>query len=260
VASLHLGTVLSALPDDLRAPLIATYAEIRRNFAERRWEPSELNAGKLSEAVFRVLEWYSSPTDDYTPLGVSLRNFGTSVRKFENQGHLPDSVRFHIPNALVFLYTIRNKRGVGHLGGDVNPNRMDAEAVLSTSTWVVAELIRIFHAVPVASAQALVEELVGKRTQLVWEIGTIKRVLVPALSHEDRVLALLYSEYPQPVEVRVLYEWAEHSHSTRFRNQVLRGLHKAKLVEYDEKQNLVHLSPIGIRRVEESLQKHEAVL
>lgn len=257
---LQVGTVLSALPNGLREPLIGAYAEIRRNFAERRWEPSELNGGKVSEAVFRVLEWYASPTNDYTPVGTSLRNFGASVRKFENQGQLPESIRFHIPNALVFLYTIRNKRGVGHLSGDVNPNRMDAEAVLSTSTWVVAELIRILHAVPVADAQALVEELVEKRTQLVWEIGTIKRVLIPGLSHEDRVLALLYSEYPNAVEVRVLYEWAEHSHTTRFRNQVLRGLHKAKFVEYEEKQNLVHLSPIGIRRVEESLQKYEAVL
>jgi len=45
------AVALSALPSGLRDPLIDCFGEIARNFAERRWEPAELNGGKFCEIV-----------------------------------------------------------------------------------------------------------------------------------------------------------------------------------------------------------------
>ena len=42
---------------------------------------------------------------------------------------------------IVALYEIRNDRGVGHTGGDVDPNHMDASMVLAGAKWLVAELV-----------------------------------------------------------------------------------------------------------------------
>jgi hypothetical protein len=70
---------------------------------------------------------------------------------------LPRSIRIQIPRMLVALYEIRNNRGVGHVGGDVNPNHMDAVAVLAMSKWLVAELIRVLHDVDTQTATDLVE-------------------------------------------------------------------------------------------------------
>ena len=63
---------------------------------------------------------------------------------------------------LFALYEIRNSRGVGHVGGDVDANHMDAEFVLSAAKWVVAELVRLFHSTDVNIATEVVDALVDK--------------------------------------------------------------------------------------------------
>lgn len=44
-----------------------------------------------------------------------------------------ESARLTIPRLLVALYDVRNRRGVGHVSGDVSANHMDAELVLAMS-------------------------------------------------------------------------------------------------------------------------------
>ena len=46
---------LTAVPDGLRLPLIEAYNSVVKNFAERRWEPAELNGGKFCEIVYSIL-------------------------------------------------------------------------------------------------------------------------------------------------------------------------------------------------------------
>ena len=50
------------LPVGLREPLLKAYAEIARGYAERRWEPSELNGGKLCEIVYTIIDGATSGT------------------------------------------------------------------------------------------------------------------------------------------------------------------------------------------------------
>ena len=67
------------------------------------------------------------------------------------------SPRIQIPRMIAALYEIRNHRGVGHAGGDVNPNQMDATAVLYISKWLMAELVRILHGLTTDEASEIVE-------------------------------------------------------------------------------------------------------
>src|ERR1035437_3651197 len=48
-------TILGSLPSGLRDPLLSSYREIAANYAEHRWEPSELNGGKFSEVVYTII-------------------------------------------------------------------------------------------------------------------------------------------------------------------------------------------------------------
>lgn len=50
------SATLNCLPTTLRDTLIKSYREIAANFSEHRWEPSELNGGKFSEAVYSIIE------------------------------------------------------------------------------------------------------------------------------------------------------------------------------------------------------------
>lgn len=132
---------------------------------------------------------------------------------------------------LPYLYEIRNNRGVGHVGGDVDPNHSDATAVFSCSNWIMAELIRIFHNVPLEEAQSAVDSLVERKHPLVWESEGIKRVLDPSMPRPDQVLTLLYSSQGWTPESN-LRAWVEYKNSTNFRDNVLIPLHNNRMIEY----------------------------
>ena len=149
---------------------------------------------------------------------------------------------------LTALYEIRNNRGVGHVGGDVDPNLMDATAVVAMSKWVVAELIRVFHAISTAEAQKAVEALVERTLPIVWSVGNAIRVLQPSMAAQDKALVLLYHAHDW-VEEKRLRDCVEYSNASMFRT-ILLICHKRKLLEYDPKARKVILLPPGITYVE----------
>src|SRR5262249_44099963 len=153
---------------------------------------------------------------------------------------------------LAGLYEIRNNRGVGHVGGDVNPNVMDATAVYNIASWILAELVRIYHGVSTEEAQEVVNLLVERKISLIWEVEDIKRVLDPKMATREQVLLLLHQKVSW-VSVKDLVNWTEYSNVTVFRSKVLAPLHDARLVEFDKKNNRVRISPLGTREVEEKI-------
>lgn len=250
-ASPPASAVLGSLPAGLRKPLLDAFSEIVKNYRQNRWEPSELNGGKLCEVAYTTLRGHvdgSYPSKPSKP-----KNMVDACRNLEQS---PDtisrSVRIQIPRMLIALYEIRNNRGVGHVGGDVEPNHMDAVAVLYMAKWIVSELVRLFHNVDTATATAVVDALVDREIPIIWHIGGVRRVLSTSASRKDKTLLLLYGR-PAAVAEQDLASWVEHPKLTDYRKDVLRPLHKAKLVEYDIAARVVHLSPLGVRFVEENL-------
>lgn len=177
--------LLGGLPESLRSELLSAYSEILRNFRERRWEPAELNGGKLCEVAYSILKGHidgAFPKRSNKP-----KNMVDSCRTLEQApAAFPRSVRIQIPRMLVALYEVRNNRGVGHVGGDVDPNHMDAACVLEMSKWVMSELVRVFHDVTTEEAAAAVDTLVQRTVPVVWKVGENLRVLDPAMSMKDR--------------------------------------------------------------------------
>ncbi len=246
---------LSAIPLGLRQPLIDCYGEIARNFAEHRWEPAELNGGKFCEVVFFVLDGALSGTFAISPQKPA--NMVASCRALENQppnaGRPGDrSLRILIPRMLPVLYEIRNNRGVGHVGGDVDPNFQDSTAVFGMASWVMAELVRIFHQISLPEAQATVNALVERKHPIVWQEGGLRRVLDPSLSKGDQSLLLLYSSTDW-VEEKDLASWVEYVGLTQFRRRVLVPLHAARAIEYDMVHRRIKLTPLGSNEVETRL-------
>jgi hypothetical protein len=145
----------------LRTELLAEFAKITRNYRETRWEAQNLDGGRLCEIAYTILDGYTSGGN--YPTGASKPpSFEAACKALENRSIYPDSARITIPRVLFALYEIRNRRGVGHVGGDVNANHMDAEFVLAAAKWVVAELVRLFHTVDVRTATDVVDALVEK--------------------------------------------------------------------------------------------------
>ncbi|HXT65977.1 MAG TPA: hypothetical protein VN657_04230 [Nitrospiraceae bacterium] len=245
--------LLGGLPVGLKNELMAAYAEVLRNFRERRWEPAELNGGKLCEVVYSILKGYVE--GKYPNQASKPKNMVDACRDLEKTtGNFSRSVKIQVPRMLLALYEVRNNRGVGHVGGDVDPNHMDATCVLEMSKWVMSELVRIFHKVSTESATAAVDALVERTLPIVWKVGTNLRVLDTKMLMGNKVLVLLYHSRGTVKEAELL-QWVEHSNASVFRRDILRRAHKAKLVEYDPTNSTVEISPLGIEHVERILLK-----
>lgn len=237
----------SSLPTGLRDDLLNAYNEIVRNYAERRWEPAELNGGKLCEAAYTVIRGVADGA--FEPRSKKPRNMVDACKDMEKESAQPRSVRIQIPRMIVALYEIRNNRGVGHSGGDVDPNAMDATAVLYMSKWLVAELVRYLHTLTTTEATEIVEALIERQVALVWSSGVKKRVLKPGLTWKKSTLLLLLSESGEVAEAD-LFRWIEHKSLSVFRRDVLRPGHKERLWEYDETTRTIHLLTPGIDAAE----------
>lgn len=238
------------LPSELVDALLSSYEEIKQNFYLGKHEPSELNGGKFVEACIRILQ-YETNSGKYTAIGISIWNLIGMLRDFEQipSANARESFRIHLPRTLLAMYNVRNKRGVGHLGGDVNPNRVDASLLVACADWVMAELFRIYYQCSLEKAQTVVDALVQRPLSLVFELENTKRVLLPRLSYKNKTLLLLASEFPDKVSESDLLAWIETKDKPRYRRRILRTLHSERMIEYEE-PNWCKILPPGLRYVD----------
>lgn len=231
---------LSSLPQGLRVALLDEYQSVVSNYSEHRWSPSELSGGRFCEIVYTILEGFASGNFPLSPS--KPRNFVDACRGLEKHSHVPRSFQILIPRLLPALYEVRNNRGVGHVGGDVDPNHMDATFVLSSANWIMCELVRVFHSLPIQEAQEAVDKLSEIRVPLIWEKGDIRRVLNPNLKQKKQILILLASY--SGATVSDLANWIE-AKDRAYLLKTLRSMHKERLLELDELSGVVELLPPG---------------
>lgn len=244
-----LDQALSSLPNNLRRLLLDEYTRIVNNFKENRWGPSELSGGRFCEIVYTIIRGYATGTYPSTPL--KPRNFVDACRCLEANSGVTRSFRILIPRLLPALYEIRSNRGVGHIGGEVDPNFMDSSVVVSVASWIVAELIRVFHNISTSEAQVLVDSLVERRLPLIWKSGEIRRVLKPDLSLKDQILLLVASCSAKATADKV-YEWTGYDKRAYFK-RLVRDLHKQRYIEFDETSGELELLPPGSEYVSKLL-------
>ena len=169
----------SVLPATLRDDLLGAFNEIITSYREHRWESSELNGGKLCEAAFTIVNGYLGGGNYPSRASKPARFPQACLALEQTYAHVPDSrsARILIPRMMIGLYDIRNNRGVGHAGADVDPNHMDATVVAGTSKWLVAELVRLLHTLTTDEATDIVEGLIEREVSWVWTHEDTQRVL-----------------------------------------------------------------------------------
>src|SRR5262245_3544545 len=106
LAQVRSGFLASGIPQQLVDELLESYTEAKRRYHLGDHRPQEVEGGRFSEAVFRVLQHECSVT--VTPLGKSLPSVDKLLTTFENAGGKADSIRLHIPRTLKLIYDIRN--------------------------------------------------------------------------------------------------------------------------------------------------------
>ncbi|EPG66443.1 hypothetical protein [Leptospira wolffii] len=251
-----LEQALQNLSSDYRKKIIKIYYEIKGKslisfYTKDNYEVVGLLTGKFSELMLRVLQKELNQT--VIPEGSSIGNFADEVRKIIS---LPasagnESLRIIIPRAIVYLYTLRNKRGIGHLGGDVQANEIDIRISVDLVDWIFCELIRIFHGLSIEDAQSLISTLSEKKMPVIWEVMGKKRILETKLSAKDQILLLAYSDFHNGIIFEDLVISLEYSNPSVLKSKILNPLHKNRMIEWDTEVDAIFLSPKGLKFVEE---------
>lgn len=244
--------LLSSVPPDLRNPLFAEFNCIVQNYLEGRFSPSELSAGRYCEIVYTILAGFAS--GKYANRPSKPKDFVGACRALEANTGIPRSFQILLPRLLPALYEIRNNRGVGHAGGDVDSNLMDATAVVAVTKWILAELVRVFHTTATDEAQRIVDSIAEVTLPVVWSDGSVKRVLDTSLKLSQHILILL-SSCPAGATIAELSEWIEPEDEAYFR-RALRKLHKDRLIELNEKTKKARILPPGAKSIADLLANY----
>lgn len=219
----------------------------------QNFEPTELKCGKFVEATLRILQFLTS--GNYASFNRRIRFDDNLMRQFENARGVNDSIRIHIPRVLKAVYGVRNRRGVGHLEGEVSPNFMDAAFVVKACDWVMAELIRLFYTSDVNEAQMIVNELVSKQVPFAWDYEGNLYALMPGADSVDKILVLLYCKSKVGLSIDELKD------GTRTRKKQLGGyitqLLKNDLVIKNKKTGNFVLTPLGEAKIESKLREYK---
>jgi hypothetical protein len=246
-----IDVLLKTIPESHRLPLIKEYNTIVHNYFEKKWLPSELSGGRFSEIVFCILDGIGTGKFGQNP--TKPRNMEKDCKTLESNMNLCRSFRILIPRVLPVLYEIRNNRNVGHIGGDIDSNEMDSFTVLTLSSWIIAEMVRVFNGVSSDEAKKLVESITERKIPIIWSDDTVKRVLSDKLTLQDQVLVLLASNNSEAI-FDELVSWCEVKNVTYFK-KILKRLHTTRFIEYKEKEGRIILLPPGNNYVTELIQK-----
>jgi len=152
--------------------------------------------GLFVEHLFRALEYIrtgSSPKEIKSPTA--------TAKALENDPSLPEALRILVPRiALAMVYDIRSKRGAVHVK-EISPRKIDAALQVSAASWILAELIRIFHISPEHSVERLMQSLSRTTIPFVENIGG-DAIVTSRVSAEIEILLLLADAMPNGLNRR----------------------------------------------------------
>lgn len=241
--AIEAGFLAAGVPADLVAEVIAAYQEAKTRFHRRDYRPSSVEGARFSEAVFRVLQWAALGT--YTAVGANLPKVPTLLGQLAQTTSADDSIRIHIPRTLQAVYDIRNKRNVAHLGS-IEIGLQDSGLVIHILDWVMTELVRLYHNVPTAEAQKIIEDIVKKEVPAVQVIDGFPRLLKD-VAGTHHMLLLLYREGAAGMEASQLRAWLPDNHRRNYARNV-KTLDERHHVHLSGER--VFLTDLGIAEVE----------
>lgn len=139
----QLKVELAAIVDPAFAEaIIDSYVEMQQRFLAGDWQPSELDGGRLCEAVARAVYQMNSGIITHSQLP------GAICEKLEDEKNqhkhtLAHSDRLHICKAISLVYKFRSSRGSVHISPVYSADFMDSMLMVHDGKWILAEFLRL---------------------------------------------------------------------------------------------------------------------
>jgi hypothetical protein len=231
-------------PKEIVSHIVESFREVEQNYRLEKWKTSELDAGHFVEATRRLIE--HELQGSFTPFSTALGAFSQHVLARYESCSGGEEYRILIPRVLYAMYCVRNKRGVGHIAS-VIPNKLDATFILHSSKWVLGELVRLASSAAPNEAKELVDQILYKQVDLIWDDGETFMVLDKKLKTADKALLVLYRQ--DRLTVDDLRSKIEYKNKTTFR-RILHGLQTQTYLAITA-DGYCKLSPLGTQVVEQ---------
>jgi hypothetical protein len=232
-------------------PMLKHFDGAVTDYRVGEWGDSIAKMGKLLEAALKGLCKHAS-----VPIGAG-RDFKVDVAINGLAGQGPktagihDSVRLTIPRACRFMYEIASNRGGRHDPGEVDPNEMDAVALMSIGSWVVAEMVRVSQkgSVMPDEAEQMVTALTERHSPVVETVDNRVYFHVDGLSARQVAVLALWHQHPKRLsKEEVIAAVTRHRFSRKDAQTAIGRI--AGVVDDDGAGNLRLLGP-GLQEAEE---------
>lgn len=178
--------------------LLRHFEEMVTHFQRGQWEDSLTKGGKFIEAALKALYMAAGQTP---AKGKSFKVDAVinGLAQLPN-GSVDDAVRLTMPRACRFAYDIASNRG-RHDVDEINPSEMDANAVVTNCSWVIAEMLR--HAqrgnAHNENVKNIVDSMTRKRYPLIEVVDGRPYFHKKGASGTEVALVMLFQKYRQRV-------------------------------------------------------------
>ncbi|KGG54586.1 hypothetical protein [Lactobacillus sp. wkB10] len=243
--------LIKKFPAELINKLISRYLTSLKEYRRKDWISTCTCVGQFIEISMRMVNYaltkkYKDLNENLPALNEQLLNKWENYSKEENS----ESYRIIIPRVLFAMYCIRSKRGVHVKKAD--PGIMDATLLINDMKWVLAEFFRLAVNMPSDKVYNIINSIVSKEPDLIWNINGRNRVLDNTFITQDQILLILYEN--TTLTDKELLKDIEYSNPSKFR-EILAALHRKRLLEYNKNTGECTISPTGERNIEKKISK-----
>jgi hypothetical protein len=201
-------------------------------------------AGKFVEHTLRAIEYIrtgSAPTENKAPQ--------QTVKDIEKDQRLPEGLRLLMPRiAHAMVYDIRSKRGAIHVK-EIDPRQIDAALSAQAASWILAELLRMYHADDETTVSLALESLMRPHIPWVERFGD-EDVVTRDVPCELELLMLLARAAPKGLDRSVIGQSSKYRPPTV--TSTLQKLDKARYV-HRTRDGRYHVTGPGQQRMTEQL-------
>lgn len=244
----QLITELSTIVDfSLAKSAVEDYVDMQQRFLAGDWKPTELNGGRLCEAVARCIHQLDagSITHSKFPRKICERLEDEAVSH-----NLGIKDRHHLAKVISVLYKFRSDRGAVHISPIYSANEMDSILVLHIGKWLFSEFLRLAWNKDRQIIAETIQRIVRLEHSLIHELDGKPLVLAKGISAKEEILLLLNHATGNCLSKTTIRDLA-HQKTANVSVAISRMI-KDKEVRTSDDGDIV-LTPVGQKRVFEEI-------
>ena len=224
--------------------LIEAYGRLIAAYRQGDLETCLSSAGRFVEHTLRVIEYIRTGS-----VLTEIKLVSKTIKAIENDARIPEALQIIIPREIYgMMYTIRSKRDAVHVK-EIDPQYIDGALCVQAGSWVISELLRLFHTSDERAISETMAELMRGYLPFVQEFGD-EIIVTKKVPCEIEMLLLLSSVQHKGFDRRALGRASKFASSTV--TSALKRLDSERHIHRD-KTGVIHITGAGEQSLSEFL-------